>query len=284
MHGKQLRQNNFDFTASSLNKWFTIDKKLHESIYGKDPESYFRRFSTEEELLNSWLKEAKMRAKRYVDDERKKGRTHIENGPRGRRGRAKKKDTASSSVHLENANSGKRGKARPEIGDKISSTGKTQQVDQQTIKQDAYRDYIVNQPPPPPFTLLTAPNSAQSHQTEPYDQANDSIYEINLNDTDLVSKNSYYKLDNELLTSSIVDVPPDQCNLNDATLNEITDLIVLPASSNVHHQSKGQEAFGGQRSDIDLPYHLDLYDCQFNQALSLIESSDLVGTNDFIPA
>lgn len=47
--------------------------------------------------MNSWLKEAKIRAKRFVEDERKKGRQWIEANTR-RRGRAKKnnKDTTAS--------------------------------------------------------------------------------------------------------------------------------------------------------------------------------------------
>ena len=299
MHGKQLRQNSFDFRTGFSNKCLSFDKKLQESINGKDLESYFRGSRTEEELLSFWLKEAKMRAKQFVDDERKKGRAWIESGPRGRRGRARKKDTASSSVHLENVNAGKRtgSKAygKPEIGDKTTSDDKTQQVDRQTIEQDAYRDYTVGQPPP--VVLLSQPNSGQSHlteQTEQYGQVND-LYEFNLNDPDLVSKNYYSnKLDDELVTRNIVDLPPDHCNqLNDATLNEITDLIVLPGSapSSMHHQPKVQEVFASQRSenDIDLPYYLELYDTttlnyQFNQAASLIESSDLMGTNESIRA
>lgn len=285
VHGKQLRQNNFNFKA----------KKLQDSVFGKNPESYFSQFKSEEELLNYWLREAKIMAKKFVDDERKKGRAWLESGTRGRRGRAKKKDTASSSVHLEATNSGKRSasKTKPESSDKPSTDDdKRQPVDQQTIKQKAYHDYTAN--PVQSFTILSHSNPVQSYRTEQYDQVNDPIYEINLKETDLVNRNCH-KLDDELLTSSIVDVPADHCSLNDATLNEITmndinELIVLSAP-NDHQQSNWHEAFQScQRSeaDIDLPCHLEVYDtttlnCQFDLAASLNESSDLVGTNEFIP-
>ena len=285
VHGKQLRQNNFDFTAACLSKWFTIDKKLQESIYGKDPAGYFRRFRTEEELLNSWLKEAKMRAKRFVDEERKKGRAWIESGQRGRRGRAKKKDTASSSVHhSENANAGKRNKAgvKLEIVDSIGgqiNKSDDKMVDQPTIKQDAYRNYSQ----PPSFPVLTQLSQIQSHSTDQYQMNDDQVYEFKLSDPDLVNKSNYSKMDQELLTSSIDDIPDapaNQYGLNDET-NPVTDILFLSAQVPSHHQSKDQDVFASQCSEIDLLYQLELYDttlnCPFNLAVSRIESSDLVG-------
>lgn len=262
MHGKQLRQNNFNFKAKKL-----------DSVFGKDPQSYLSQFRSEEELLNHWLREAKILAKKFVDDERKKGRSWPEGSTRGRRGRAKKKDTTPASVHLEATNSDKRsaGKTKPATGDKPSGDHQDQ------IKQDDYS-------PIPPFTILTCP--APAYPTEQYDQVNDPIYEIK---DDLVNRNCH-KLDDELLTSSIVDVPADHCSLNDATLNEITmndinDLIVLSAPND--QQTNWHEAFQSpRRSEIDLPCHLP-YDTttlnQFDLAASLNESSDLVGTNEFIP-
>lgn len=258
-----MRQKNFNFQSSHLNN-SKLSIEIKESIYGKNYQSngFLHEFSSEEELLNLWLKEAKIRAKRFVEDERKKGKQLSENnGQKVRRGRTKKKDTtASVQLGLEfntalNNSIKKNNKNNQEILlNKFSNNLSAPEINNQIYDQQALN------------AIGNYPNVNQVHGVEfnQIEQFNQALYEINLN-TDLVTD-----------------------HFNDKNnLNELNDLILSTSEQNQQLNLNYKENASYQLTidnNMDLQSSLNEFEsgignCNFP---SLIESSELMNSNEII--
>lgn len=148
--------------------------------------------------MNSWLKEAKLRAKEKIRREKSEKfeigtlMQWIESNPRGRRGRTKKKDTTSVQLETDNKNS-KNNSINSNLNQnsKLSYEMNSGQID--------YQELINNQ------ELVNPKYNSFENQFQNTNPSNELVYEMNSNEqTDLVNRNYYSNSlnDSNLIISS----------------------------------------------------------------------------------